>query len=421
MPSYWINSMPLTGNPSGTIVNQFIPKADGTLIALAQLLGNGSYPGVFFQFNSAGYLTNSIEFDGSNCSRLTCGYVESDGSILLGTSDTGTTPAGRIGKLNSNLTLATTPQKTVGLTASTYRALVSKIDKASDENYLVCLSNNGQNIGVVKYDTIFSNTFVWSYTPTEAGYYTGMVQDSSGNIYVHGAATISAVSRSVLTKLNSSGVEQWTRTQTPSSGAVSGFNTGEISTTLCKDSSDNLYITGCSESNTRCFIASYDTSGVIRWQRQFVVSNITGRMPAIASDGTYIYVAVWNANNSFIIAKYNSSGVLQWQRSFIPVSPPSTAYVSPLAALNTMDNGQSLIIGLTTILDNARRITFAKLPSDGTLTGTYGGYVYASSSVTEQAGTLTSASATMTAGGSAFSTAAGITRVKVLGGLTNVS
>jgi hypothetical protein len=110
-----------------------------------------------------------------------------------------------------------------------------------------------------------------------------------------------------------------------------------------------------------------------------------------SSDNIYV-TGNWDngSYNDILIAKYNSSGAIQWQRT--------------LAGGNGYDYGQAITtdssdnIYVTGYWDNGPDydILIAKLPNDGSGTGTYGNFTYAESSLTDSAGSLTYSPATLT-------------------------
>lgn len=99
-----------------------------------------------------------------------------------------------------------------------------------------------------------------------------------------------------------------------------------------------------------------------------------------------LYVGATSDNKVYIL-KYNSSGVLQWQRS---LSNPSGYSVS-LDSLWADNDGSVYVCGFTTVVSQSsqKNIFVAKIPNDGSLTGTYdlgaspnGSIVYQASSLT---------------------------------------
>jgi uncharacterized delta-60 repeat protein len=143
--------------------------------------------------------------------------------------------------------------------------------------------------------------------------------DSSDNVYVTGySATQSAGSiDTFIAKYNSSGNLQWQR--------ILGSTDTDRGSSISFDSLGNVYITGYSNGtpggDNDLTIVKYDSSGTLQWQRILggTGTNI-GRSVSVDSSGN-IYVAGYTTSegeggNDGLIAKYNSSGTIQWQRVF---------------------------------------------------------------------------------------------------------
>jgi hypothetical protein len=142
-------------------------------------------------------------------------------------------------------------------------------------------------------------------------------------------------------------------------------------------------------------IAKYNSSGAVQWQRKLgdaSVDSVYGSHSIALDSSDNAYVCWSNGTGQLGIAKYNSSGTIQWQRTLtgsncqgwgVAIDTAGTLYISGSVAIG------------------AKRFLFAKLPSDGSLTGTYsvGGVslTYAASSLTDSATTLTEATSTLTA------------------------
>lgn len=217
---------------------------------------------------------------------------------------------------------------------------------------------------VAKYNT--SGVLQWQRTTATATTLNNIVADSAGDLYVCGIASTNCF----IAKLNSSGVIQWQRTL--DSGGTERYNG------IAVDSSNNVYASGYGASGTNeLLLAKYNSSGTLSWQRKATVST-TGR----AGDA---YVAVDASGNAYLagtgsaatdvtaIFKYNTSGTLQWQATIDPgvlCQPASIA----------VDGSNFYITGRANL--SPTRMFTAKLPQDGTLTGTYGSFVYAASAYT---------------------------------------
>jgi hypothetical protein len=103
-----------------------------------------------------------------------------------------------------------------------------------------------------------------------------------------------------------------------------------------------------------------------------------------------VYTCGYSDSNNAQLAKYDSSGNLQWQRS---ITTPSQVYAISIK----IDRSNNLYVGMTNNY-------FAKLPSDGSLTGTYS---VGGASVTYQTSTLTSNSTGLSFRSSTITSATG--------------
>jgi len=120
--------------------------------------------------------------------------------------------------------------------------------------------------------------------------------------------TSSGVYYFYVAKYNSSGTIQWQRKLEQGTG--NNVNQGFFA-----DSSGNSYLTGYSvQSGTQYgIIAKYNSSGTIQWQRRFNGPS-SGNGSAVTTDSSgNVYVC---GSYPYLILKYNSSGTLQWQRYF---------------------------------------------------------------------------------------------------------
>ena len=214
--------------------------------------------------------------------------------------------------------------------------------------------------------------------------------DSSDNVYMCGSTDVVGNGNDdlLITKYNSSLQIQWQRTL--------GNSVKDEGYGCAVDSLGNVYITGYTShdvNTNRIVIAKYNTSGTIQWQRTLAANLHAHEGYACAVDGSgNVYVtgiAVIDGGTDFAIAKYNTSGVIQWQRNL-----RTTGGQTDVArAIVTDGSNNFYVCGYTGSPSN---VLLAKLPGDGSLTGTYGSYEYAAITLTDAAGTFTDAAATLT-------------------------
>jgi len=216
---------------------------------------------------------------------------------------------------------------------------------SSNETYLVGdtqqTSSGGVRVLIAKYDSSnnidFQKVYGGSWEQTrDRG--KSLALDSSGNMYVCGWTNSGPASNNdaFVVKFNSSGVIQWQRGIGRSDNSVNDYGNG-----ICLDSSNNVYVAG-----------------------------ETGATGSYAEGG--------------LILKYNSSGTIQWQRSFYSGGGESIGY-----SIQCDSKDNLIIAGYL----NAKGGVL-KLPNDGSLTGTYGSYTYATTTNVDGTASMTEAALT---------------------------
>lgn len=250
---------------------------------------------------------------------------------------------------------------------------------------------DGDDLFIAKYNS--SGVVQWqkrlygSAGSTEIG--RQVATDSSGNAYIvgHGASS------PLIAKYNTSGTLQF---QTE-------YNTNGYFYGIAIDSSNNIYTVGrVASTYDEMLIVKWNTSGTIVWQRKYVISgtNISAYNVALDSAGN-VYVSGTSTNegsqgNNMYIIKYDSSGNLQFARKLrtsdnnnteeawaISVSPTGAMYFG--GGVNTSTDGTKMFI--------------AKLPSDGSKTGTY---TVGTKTIIYEAGAGSSTTPTVSAAGTSL-------------------
>jgi hypothetical protein len=126
--------------------------------------------------------------------------------------------------------------------------------------------------------------------------------------------------------------------------------------------SDNSVVIGGNAFNQAYIGKTNSTLTGFSWQRRYNSGQVTN--VAIDSGGNVIAIATLSGNA--IIYKFDTNGTLLWQRTF------GTA---------AGDAGYGLVIGANDCIyiktQCGSNVVVAKLPGDGSLTGTYGAYTYA--------------------------------------------
>jgi hypothetical protein len=338
------------------------------------------------------------------------------------------------------------------------------VEVVSDGSFYVGAQLNtvstGNDIGMVKFDS--SGNIAWQqylFGASSVGDFIGyqIAIDSSENVYTIGYSQAFAANAGVLSKRDSSGTLQYQKSFTPAGATYSGlfaiavsgdsvymagnggFTASSVQATLIKysqsgnsitwskvlgsvntdewnscqvDSSENVYLLGSTDTNVGVksfLIAKYNSSGTLQWQRKLGTGSTNATVPGqLALDSSNnVYVVGWNAGNKVQIAKYDSSGVIQWQRS---ISNTSGGTARAMTGRDIFVQGDVMYIsGDVNEVTGGSPITTIKLPTDGSLTGTYVvgifTFVYAASSITDEAGSLTETTPSYTIANTSFTNA----------------
>jgi hypothetical protein len=146
-------------------------------------------------------------------------------------------------------------------------------------------------------------------------------------------------------------------------------------------SSGNVYFGASGNTPLISAIAKYDSSGTRQWIRSYSGAGrcICYGLTIDSSENVYVifeYRSSGSGNNNTAIVKYNSSGTLQWQRQLSCVVNASSANLSistpPISNCIAIDNAGAIVCSLG-YFNGARgaHLFIAKLPSNGSKTGTY--------------------------------------------------
>ena len=185
----------------------------------------------------------------------------------------------------------------------------------------------------------------------------GIAIDSSDNIVLVGItiAPTPPDTRALILKYSSSLVIQWQRSlQGTNSETVEGRG-------IAIDSSDNIIMVG-RKKTFGAFIAKYNSSGTLQWQRDLndIYSIRINAVAVDSADNIIVAGYTYSGNIVFLIAKYSPSGTLQWQRALGNSNYSEASGV----AIDSSDN--IIVVG-----NQGQPFMFAKLPPDGSGTGSY--------------------------------------------------
>lgn len=209
------------------------------------------------------------------------------------------------------------------------------------------------NLFIAKYDQ--QRTMLWQrrlYNSYSTAAFDISV-DTSGNAVTVGLAGNGSTFDTIVAKYDTSGTISWQRS----------LNTGLSSITdnsywpkVATDSSDNIYIAGSEATNV--FLAKYNSSGTIQWQRKLTSSSFIPQVAVDSSGNPYILCYTSSAVN---LIKYDSTGSLQWK---IKITKSAENPV-PYGRLK-VDSSGNIYIGFTRTGGN-QHATLVKVNSSGSI------------------------------------------------------
>jgi hypothetical protein len=344
-----------------------------------------------------GSITFANSFTGTGTSSFQSLKLGSSGDIFVGGTDTSSSVSRGPGVMKLNASGVIQWQRRLISSSSDGHDIA--LD-ASDNVFFVGRDYSASTAYVsmlVKYNSAGTLQFKTGLQSSDGAAVYGLGLDSSANAYTMGSAQITAnPSFGLTTKYNSSGTLQWQRALTES-GRYSDFFGGGV------DSAGNVYSVGRYDQTGSfkfaALLVKYNSSGTLQWQRALSTSGTNDEWNTLAFDSLDNVYCIGNAAGGaaggsieILLAKYNSSGTLQWQRAL---------------GFNDSDRGYGIFIDANDDIHIAadaqsssdKYMLSAKLPNDGSLTGTYTldgqTIIYAASSLSAFTPSLTSSASSL--------------------------
>ena len=324
--------------------------------------------------------------------------------------------------------------------------LINDCCLSPDEQYLYVVGHHDANTGLIyKYDTSGNIQWKKQFSDSNTNQIRGCVIDSSGNLYVAGKHqnTGASVYKGFIAKFNSSGAVQWQKLfgsanrvsfnsiaidssdniylsgsidSGPADNLVVKYNTSgsivwqkrvtrgssnywESSMSCSVDTSGNVYITGFSNHDSSIddqpYLLKMNSSGVFQWARYFgnYGNSQDNRIESATCDQDYnVYMIgmdktnISTGNKHALVVKLNSSGTVQWKRTLGMNAAGYDAYTIKADSRNNIILGGDFWSSGGTGGYGSSDYFLAKLPNDGSKTGTYslnsGSWVYQSTTMT---------------------------------------
>jgi hypothetical protein len=389
--SSWISSLSI-GSASYVATSRPFVDSDGNIYVCGAHDPSSDARGYIVKYNKDGQILWQRSFDGAavNNEIFRSIAVDSSGNVFVVGAFEGSNTSAYILKLNSSGTLLW--QKKFSATGAA--AAWSIAIDSSNNPYIACdasVSGAGIRASIHKFDT--NGNLTWSRYIDDTSSPSGIESaravsvSSTGDVYFSGTTNFSNFSNAdvFVAKYNTSGTIQWIKTfhlGTSDSVVISGLCTYSGGVYVVAQS----FITGL---QIESILLKLDSNGNIVWQRK-----ITGLYydefgaPDIDSTGNiYIPVNIQQSSGGVYksyIFKYDSSGALQLQREL------QTSSQIKFQGIKVLNNSMHVAgtLGTTNIL-------IAKLPTNGTKTGTYSPYTYSVSSLTDTAGNMSTSTRSM--------------------------
>jgi uncharacterized delta-60 repeat protein len=407
---YWLSTL---GGSTAELPGGIAFDSTGNyyLAGSTQSAGSGDYDALLAKYDSSGAVQWQQVLGGSVSDRGNAVGVDSNNNVyLVGYVGSGGAGANDIVIAKYNSSGAIQWQRTLGGTVSEFSGNSVAIDSAGDI-YIFGYSGSqgvGENsILLAKYNSTGTLQFQSMLDGSARDSGDAISFGPSGYLYALGHTESSGAGGwdFLILKYDTSGAIQWQRTL--------GGSDGDTGVQLSLDSEENVYVTGYSRSAGTglysALVAKYNSSGVIQWQRTIGGSDsVFGFGIATDSLGNVYSLAqgsnVGAGGNDLIIFKFDSSGATQWQRTLGGTGQEFGAAVALDASDNLYVYGRTASPAAVSY-----DLLLAKLPNDGSLTGTYVlngvDFTYAASSITVTASSLTAATGSLTAGASTLTSA----------------
>lgn len=267
--------------------------------------------------------------------------------------------------------------------------------------------SSGSNVsGVAKFNAS-NGSIVWQRQINGTGNswnsFPGIALDSSENVYICFTAATSPYS-SAIAKWNSSGTIQWQRTFNVGANTFSCSNNGSEQT-IAVDASGNVYalaVSGSASSMTT-YVTKLNTSGTQQWQRKLTGANgVWGQAIVVDGSGSSYVLATSQSDNLAYLVKYDTNGNIQWQQSITDSTgnvsvygqgSPSMSIGSNFVSFPVLSGGTSAIfkLPLANVLAGAYSISgrTITISASAGLTDAAGGFSYGAGSLTESSNNTT--------------------------------
>ncbi len=263
----------------------------------------------------------------------------------------------------------------------------------SDGGYMVSGQISATDILLSKFDS--SGGTVWNKTLGDTGTDrpNSVIQTSDGGYAIVGSTTSFSVVDIMISKFDGNGDEQWTKTL-----GDTGNDTGE---SIIQTSDGGYAITGSTAGfgtvGTDLIISKFNSSGIEEWTKTAGGSGSdTGNSIVAVSDGGYVVAgttaSVGAGSNDVWIIKFDSSGDIQWSKTIGGTGADTSTQV-----IETSDGGYAVSAITASFGASSNDVLLVKVGVDGEIPGCASGCTSQSINEADQTATEVDRSLTSSA------------------------
>jgi hypothetical protein len=353
---------PLVSTFAGASVRALGWTASGTGKYYIGLLSAGSTSSTLMtvypqQDGSCGYVIGSVAF----------GYINSYGNLVMQKDSA-------LSNIGGNAVLDSTGnfyfQNGTAVASYTSAGALNWAETHSNSGRSVYLKDFGggaiyggdqtlNGFGISKMTT--GGAITWQHQLATAGAPSAFTLDASQNSYVYGNFGSSNPNTSVLAKYNSAGAIQW-----QVSSSMNALSGGLVNATT--DSAGNTYIAEGGGNTQTMYLTKINASGAQQWQLSLTLGlGLTAPQMATDSAGNVYLSGSRSTSVGTYLFKFDGTGSLLWQRNIVTTSPAPTSQIH-IADMHISGTSMYLIANSG---ESTTRTFIMRLPTDGTLTGSY--------------------------------------------------
>lgn len=221
----------------------------------------------------------------------------------------------------------------------------------TDNNTYHCGTISG-DIYLIKISNSGNITWQYKLDSTFTDTVTKVAVDSAKNVYVIGTTTVNSATSGFIAKYNSSGILQWQKALPNTRG------TAEL-TGIAIDFSNYIYTIGSKNegASSYLFFSKYDTNGNQVFSKTITGAPISGVDLAVSASNIYLLGRI---SSAWVVIKYTTTGTYTWQRQYAQ----TTSCLGNAIAIDSSEN--IYVAGTLLIATTYNCLALFKINTDGT-------------------------------------------------------